>query len=236
VTYTATNESYTVVVGAQGTGGVESTSTAAVAGNPSSIALGVTKKVEANGGGAGPSNNTTAGNGGSAGTVSVGAGFDGGKGGAGGGGTGAAGGSSAGTGQIGASGTDGSGTAPATRTGGGAAGAGSGGAVGGAGRQPGGGGGGGGDANGGDGGAGGTGLVIISYKLRPTILSATLDYGTGLLVVLMSEAVSATANVDGTKFHVNNVTGANVVTLTNPEVTSVNAGAKTVTFTLTGLI
>jgi hypothetical protein len=95
---------------------------------------------------------------------------------------------------------------------------------------PGGGGGGTSDNNTPTGGVGGTGLVIVSY-VRPTITSATLDYGTGILVVTVSEAVNSSTAVTATAFHINNTAGTNVVNLTNGELTSTGS-ATTITFTL----
>lgn len=99
-----------------------------------------------------------------------------------------------------------------------------------AGQFPGGGGGGRGDA-GGTGGAGAGGLVIVSFPVPPSITSATLNYGTGVLVVTLSDGVSSLNNVDATKFHINNTTGVNLINLSEAEETSFTGN--TITFTLT---
>ncbi|MEQ8302207.1 MAG: T9SS type A sorting domain-containing protein [Cyclobacteriaceae bacterium] len=75
------------------------------------------------------------------------------------------------------------------------------------------------------GGVGGGGLVIVSFGL-PSVVSATLNYGTGVLVVTCTENISA---ADPTKFHINDATGIDNVTLSASGVISTN----TVTFTLT---
>ena len=98
-----------------------------------------------------------------------------------------------------------------------------------AGSFPGGGGGGSGD-NGGsgnqNGGNGAGGLVIVSFS-QPNVLSATLNYGTGVLVVTCSENISA---ADPTKFHLNDATGVDNVNLTE---TPTGFGTNVLTFTLT---
>jgi|GEM_PF-3800009 len=99
-----------------------------------------------------------------------------------------------------------------------------------AGTYPGGGGGGRGD-NGGTGAVGAPGLVIVSFSVPPTITSATLNYGTGVFVVTLSEAITSLNNVDATKFHINNSTGTDLVNLTEAEETSFTGN--TITFTLT---
>lgn len=71
--------------------------------------------------------------------------------------------------------------------------------------------------------------ITVTDTTKPTVTSATLDYNTGALVVTFSETVDASAAV-ASGFHINNVTGADVVTLSAAPAL---VDAATLTFTLT---
>jgi len=79
--------------------------------------------------------------------------------------------------------------------------------------------------------AGGTGTTTINDTTAPTVTSATLHYGTGVLVVTFSEIVDAGIAVPA-EFHINNVTtedGTGVTLSAMPTDTD----ATTLSFTLT---
>jgi len=69
--------------------------------------------------------------------------------------------------------------------------------------------------------------------IAPAVASGAIDYGTGIMVVTLTEGLTLTTQADGTKFHINNVTGTDVVTLTQAEISGVNQGSRTITFQLT---
>jgi len=70
---------------------------------------------------------------------------------------------------------------------------------------------------------------IVEIDTLPTVISATLDYNTGVLVVTLSETIDADKTVPG-RFHLNDKTGTNDVTLTDATVSE--GDATTITFTL----